>query len=82
MTNKDLIDKLCKYFKEDCDHDIVCRLLANMMIDMHRIRNFEHIAHEERESLNLRMIHNEFQLEKFIKKDGKLPGIRLSELNH
>lgn len=77
-TNKKLIEELVEYFSKQ-DQKIVCRFLANAMIDLHRIRNISTLPAKELESLLFRIEHNSDELIKFskygVKTDLKLQNI-------
>jgi hypothetical protein len=74
-TNKKLIEELIEYFNSQ-DTKVINRALANMMIDMHRIQNSEHLPENELCSLMLRMKHNNEQLEIF-SKNGPISDFHL-----
>ena len=65
MENKEIIDRLHQYFIGQ-DHSVVCRCLANMMIDLNRIYNFEHLDEEEASNLESRIEKNCLELMYFI----------------
>lgn len=64
MTNKELIDKLEAYFLNQ-EPATVCRVLANMMIDMNRMCNISKLPMHERLSLFERCKLNDQQLSQF-----------------
>lgn len=72
-TNKHLIDELQEYFLTQ-DAKVICRTLAAMMVDLHRINNFESCGKNERDNLRMRMEINSKSLIKFAKygPDGDL----------
>jgi hypothetical protein len=80
-SNKEVIDKLTEFFTKKCDRNIVSHCLASMMIDMRRIRHINDITEGEQESLHLRMIQNDFELENFIEKDGNVPPLKLTNFS-
>lgn len=65
-TNKHLIDELQKYFLTQ-DQKTICRTLAAIMVDLHRVNNFESLGLNERENLVIRMDFNSQALLKFAK---------------
>jgi hypothetical protein len=71
-TNKEVIEKLESYFLEQ-DHKAVCRLLANMMIDMHRMSHIKKLPVDELIGLLRRQEFNKIELEYFIKNGPRGP---------
>lgn len=66
MKNKELIDRLQAYFLTQ-DPNVVARILANYMIDMHRLCCVWEIPEEEQENLACRMSINSEKLQDFAK---------------
>jgi len=64
-TNKEIIDSLVEYFLTQ-EPRIVCRALANMLIDNNRIYNYNELPKEEADSLKTRMKKNLEKLHYFI----------------
>lgn len=64
-TNKEVIELLQNYYLKQ-DSKIIARCLANVVIDLHRIQNFEFLPNSEKECLIDRMRLNGEQLEKFL----------------
>ncbi len=56
-TNKEVIRKLSDYFLTQ-NPGIVARVLANCMIDFHRIRNLDELPENEKDSLTFRIDAN------------------------
>lgn len=65
-TNKEIINKLTKYFVTQ-DKEVVARCLASMMIDFNRIFHLKTLPADEKALLNARVIANVLSLRKFIK---------------
>lgn len=65
-TNKEVVEKLVEYFLTQ-DQASVCRILANLMIDMHRINNISKLEEKEKASLFFRMDKNSKSLLDFVK---------------
>jgi Tfp pilus assembly ATPase PilU len=65
ITNKELIERLTKYFMEQEQIDIAYAL-ASVTIDLHRILNQDELPESERRSLAIRMQLNEASLKDFI----------------
>jgi len=65
ISNKEVIQKLTQYFMNQ-DKSLVCRLLANAMIDYNRIYNSDILPDDELENLNFRIRQNSNELKKFI----------------
>lgn len=72
MNNKDLIDKLQDYFLTQ-DPKIVTRILANCMVDFHRLYTIEHLPFEEVDCLFKRIEENAISLRKFAENDVHEP---------
>ena len=64
-TNKEVIDKLQEYFLTQ-DPKVVCRILANIMIDVRRIHWSHNLPEDELERLVERIKKNSEQLKDFI----------------
>jgi hypothetical protein len=79
-TNKEVIDKLTEYFLEQ-DPKIVARSLANMMIDLNRIRNFRELCPDDIYCLSDRINKNLDSLHRFIDNDGIATPMILNEIN-
>lgn len=71
MENKEIIKKLTRYFLKDCDPKVVAKLLAACLVDINRIRHFEHLPDSEKENLMLRINHNSDELLDFVKNGAK-----------
>jgi enhancing lycopene biosynthesis protein 2 len=69
-TNKEIIDALTEYFM-DADKEVLARIVANNMIDFHRLRTVRQLPEQERECLLARMDSQEEQLIDFIKNGPK-----------
>ncbi len=78
-TNKEVINALTSYFLEQ-DKEILCRLLANYMIDMNRVFVFDALPKEEQECLHFRIQKNCEALHKFIT-DGPSGPLTMEKLN-
>ncbi len=80
ISNKEVIDKLVDYFVKQ-NPKIVAKLLANYMVDTHRIFYHHLLPIEELEFLRQRCLKNSESLEKFIKygPQGDLTCDTLSE---
>lgn len=72
MNNKDLIDKLEAYLLAQ-NPKIVARLLANTMVDFHRLYTIEYLPFEEVECLFQRIEKNAQSLREFAKNDKHEP---------
>lgn len=70
--NKEIIDSLVSYFIEQ-DKAILCRVLANMMIDINRIENIDQLPIDEKDRLLIRIRKNSQSLQKFIKQGANGP---------
>jgi len=81
MKNKDLLDKLEKYFLEKCDPKIVARFLGGLLIDFNRIQNYENLDIEEKHSLITRIKHNSDEIVKFAKNEN-LDLLKYKKYNH
>ena len=66
MKNVFLIDRLQEYFLTQ-DAKVVCRALANCLVDFHRLATFEGLPQQEADSLIDRLGKNEEFLFKFYK---------------
>jgi len=77
-TNKQVIDSLTEYFLTQ-DPRTVCRLLANHMIDAHRMFNFDNLPDPEKECFIFRMKKNEEYFQKYIE-SGSSGDIKLHNL--
>lgn len=66
-TNKEIIDKLCAYYKEQADFETLARALANCLVDIHRILNWSGLPKEEQECLWARMKKSDEMLTEFVK---------------
>ncbi len=64
-TNKEVIDKLQEYFLTQ-DPKVVCRMLANMMIDIRRMYWSQNLPKDELERFFERTKKNSEQLKDFI----------------
>lgn len=65
LTNKEIIQKLTKYFLKE-NPEKIARLLANMIIDMNRIVYLDDLPSNEQQSLFERMKANSDELNDFI----------------
>ena len=72
ITNKELIDKLHAYFLEQ-DPNLVAKLLAGIMLDIHRFNNLEVLSDEESDSLIERSTRNSLQLIDFARNGPQGP---------
>lgn len=74
-TNKEIIQKLQKYFLEECDPKIVAYTLAGAMVDINRIHfYFQNVLPKsEVDCLLYRIEQNSNQLREFIKNGAKEP---------
>jgi len=72
MNNKDLIDKLQAYLLAQ-NPEIVARLLANAMVDFHRLYTIEHLPFDEVDCLFQRIEQNAKSLREFSQKDTHEP---------
>lgn len=70
ITNKEVIDQLQDYFLKQDPKD-VARLLANMMIDMHRVATVCSLPEDEQESLSTRIQINSSTLQEFVENGFK-----------
>ena len=68
MENKSVIEKLSRYFMHQ-DRDVVCKMLASCMLDLHRFMNLETLSNSEMENLFDRMKHNMKEMESFLHKE-------------
>lgn len=73
MNNKEVIDNMVKYFLTQ-DSEQVAQLCANLMLDIHRIVNFDALEEREEECLKIRMEKNSREYVRFAKHgpDGPL----------
>jgi len=72
LTNKEVVEKLETYFLEQ-DHKVVCRLLANMRIDIHRFNYLDQFSNDELISFLRCQEMNKRELEDFIKNGPRGP---------
>lgn len=79
MENKEVIDKLQAYFLEQ-DHELIARMAAALLVDLHRMATFGLLPEDERQSLVERVRKNSIELEAFIKK-GPSSGLELINVN-
>jgi len=79
MTNKEVIDRLQKYYLDQNNPELIARLLAAMMVDICRIKNIASIPQDELASLIFRIEMNYRAVKKFIEDGdgGKLNVIDL-----
>jgi len=70
MKNKELVDKLTKYFREQ-DQETICRLTANLMLDCHRFLTLDSLEEDEIRCLHERLLHNSKELITFAKNGPK-----------
>lgn len=56
-TNKQIIQELIDYLMAQ-DKKVVCRVLANMMIDFNRIDTIDSLPDIEKSNLKIRIINN------------------------
>lgn len=72
ISNKELIEKLVKYFKEYADFETLARALANQMIDIQRFMNLDKLPTKELQSLWFRSQKNAEMLDDFIENGSKI----------
>lgn len=74
MDNKEVLDKLQKYFLDQCDPKVVARSLASCMIDFNRLHYYDNLSESQAKNLNYRIYEMVKELHKFIKDgpDGEL----------
>ncbi len=80
MKNIEVIDKLQKYFMEECNLLSVCRSLACAMIDFNRLAHIDELPEKEKKLLNLRIKLNADELHKFVE-DGPRGTLKLHLMN-
>jgi hypothetical protein len=73
MKNSELLRELEQHFMKQ-DKEIVCKILAASMIDMHRMNQLYRLGPNERKSLYQRMAHLSTELIDFI--EGKREPLR------
>lgn len=66
ITNREVVAKLEKYFREQ-DMKVICKCLANCMLDIHRISVIDHLPELEANHLCYRIRYNSKSIEKFIR---------------
>lgn len=79
-TNKEIILELTKYFMQQ-PQELICKMLACMMIDFNRMYNVRELSEKERENLMWRIEWNIDQLNKFIK-DGPDGSLKMENADH
>lgn len=70
MKNKELLDKLTEYLKEQ-DIETVCRVTANLMLDCHRFLILDSLEDDEVRCLHERLVLNSKELITFAKNGPK-----------
>lgn len=65
MNNKQIIQKLVKYFLEN-DPEIVAKTLAGLMIDLNRMYTIDKLPEQEKKCLKTRLALNHKELLYFI----------------
>lgn len=76
LMNKEVVDNLIEYFLTQ-DKKVVCRLLANAMIDYNRLYFIDSLSTSELSSLTYRIEQNSIEVRKFAENgpDGDLTPI-------
>ena len=75
MDNKEVIEKLVKYFREDCDIEVIYRSFANALIDLNRAYSLETLPKSEKALFKKRLKRNIEELHSFLEKGPKHPLI-------
>lgn len=65
-TNKSLISEMVLYFMEQ-DKEVLCKILAGTMLDIHRFIIFEELPKQEADSLLQRCLLNSEEVCRFAK---------------
>lgn len=78
-TNAEVIDLLVEYFFCQ-DRGVLCHMLANFMIDIHRINNIKHLPDDEKKNLLIRIKKNSETLKEFIE-NGSTKPLTIGPLN-
>jgi hypothetical protein len=58
MTNKEVVDRLQKFYLEQVEHKIVAEMLANSIVDFNRFLHLHELPEEEQQSLIFRIKAN------------------------
>lgn len=81
MTNKEVINKLTEYYLTQ-DPKVVCRFLANCMIDINRFLNIDSLPIKEGEQLVERAMINMKAVKEYLKDpEGNAKPLTLMTIN-